>query len=107
MDDPQIWTLIGVFAAVMLGGMTLMTTLLTRTIRAETGRLDARFDAVDAKFDARFLAVDSRFEAMDAKFTSLRAEMNARFDATDVKLGHLDRDVAHLMNRAWGAPSSD
>ena len=71
MNDPQIWTLIGVFAAVMLGGMTLMTTLLGRTIRSEGDRV------------------------------------NARFDTVDVKIGHLDRDVAHLMHRAWGEPSAE
>ncbi len=89
MNDPQIWTLIGVFTAIMLGGMTLMTTQLSRTMRAEIGRLDGKFEAADAKLEA------------------LRAEMNARFDAMDVKLGHLDRDVAHLMRRAWGDPAPE
>ncbi|MFT4220981.1 MAG: hypothetical protein QM611_10730 [Microbacterium sp.] len=89
MNDPQIWTLIGVFTATMLGGMTLMTTLLSRT-------MSAKFEAVDAKFDS-----------MDAKFESLRSEMNARFDTMDVKLAHLDRDVTYLMRRAWGDPAAD
>lgn len=47
MTEPQVWPLIGVFAAIMLGGMTLMTTLLTRVVRSEIGRLEVKFDALD------------------------------------------------------------
>lgn len=71
MTEPQVWTLIGVFAALMLGGFTLSTGLLTRVIRSGFEAVDAKFDAVDAKFDA----------------------VNARLD-------HLDRDVSALMKRA-------
>ncbi|PZQ91981.1 MAG: hypothetical protein DI534_03315 [Leifsonia xyli] len=72
MNEPQIWTLIGVFAGVMLGGFTLSTGLLTRVIR-------------------------SGFEAVDAKF----AAVDARFEAVNARLDHLDRDVSALMRRAW------
>ena len=82
MNDPQIWTLIGVFTAIMLGGMTLMTTLLGRSI-------DAKLDAIRVEMVVRFDAV------------------NARFDATDAKIGHLDRDVSHLLRRAWGEPRAE
>jgi hypothetical protein len=76
MTEPQVWTLIGVFAAVMLGGMTLMTTLLTRTISA-------------------------KFDAADSRIESLRGEMNARFDTMDVKFSTLDKEVATLAERFW------
>jgi len=82
VNDPQIWTLIGVFTAIMLGGMTLMTTLLGRSI-------DAKLDAIRVEMVVRFDAV------------------NARFDATDAKIGHLDRDVSHLLRRAWGEPRAE
>lgn len=51
MNDPQIWTLIGVFAAVMLGGMTLMTTLINRAMAAGFAAVDAKFEAVYVKLD--------------------------------------------------------
>ncbi len=76
MTEPQVWTLIGVFAAVMLGGMTLMTTLLTRTISAKS-------------------------DAAESRIESLRVEMNARFDTMDVKFSTLDREVATLAERFW------
>jgi hypothetical protein len=82
VNEPQVWTLIGVFAAVMLGGLTLSTGLLTRVIRSG-------FEAIDAKFDA----VDARFEAV-----------NTKFDAVNARLDHLDRDVNALMKRAWERP---
>ena len=81
VNDPQIWTLIGVFAAVMLGGMTLTTTLLMRTMTA---------------------SIDGLRGEMNARFDGVRSEMNARFDTVDTKIEHLDRDVAALTRKVWG-----
>ncbi|MCT1396346.1 hypothetical protein M4D51_11480, partial [Microbacterium sp. p3-SID338] len=39
LNDPQVWTLIGIFVTTMLGGMTLMTTQFGRVLRAEIGGL--------------------------------------------------------------------
>lgn len=80
MNDPEIWTVIGVFAAAMLGGLTLVVTSLSRVIRAEVGGFRAE----------------------------LRAELsgvNSRLDATNTRLEHLDRDVQALTRRVWGAES--
>ena len=93
MNDPQVWTLIGVFAAIMLGGMTLMTTLITRA-------------TTNAISSVRSEVTSLRNE-MNAANTSLRNEMNARFDAVYAKIEHLDRDVNLLMRRAWGEPSPE
>ena len=40
MSEPQVWTLIGVFAASLFAVLTLLSTLFVRVIRAEIGRLD-------------------------------------------------------------------
>jgi len=73
----------------MLGGMTLMTTLLTRTFNAAIGGLrgemNARFEAVNTKFDAKFDAVN--------------AKVDARFDAVDHRFEVLDGDIAALTKR--------
>ncbi len=42
-----MWTLIGVFAASMVGGLTLVATTLSRVIRVEVSSLHARFDHLD------------------------------------------------------------
>lgn len=87
MNDPQVWTLIGVFAAVMLGGMTLMTTQLSRVIRAEVDRIDgtlsARIDGLDGTLSARIDNLDARL---------------GRIEST---VDDLDREVTNLATRFW------
>ncbi|MFT4030099.1 MAG: hypothetical protein QM675_09505 [Protaetiibacter sp.] len=90
MNDPQIWTVIGVFAAMMLGGFTMSTSLLARVVRVS-------IDGLEKKMDARFEAVDTRFMAVDARF----AAVDARLEAVNTRLDHLDRDVSALVRRAW------
>ena len=86
MDDPQVWTLLGVFAAVMLGGMTLMTTQLSRVIRAEIDRIDgtlsARIDRIDGTLSARIDGLDARLGRIETKVDDLDKELTnlaARF----------------------------
>ncbi len=87
MDDPQVWTLIGVFAAVMLGGMTLMTSQLSRVIRAEMDRIDgtlsARIDRIDGTLSAR---IDG---------------LGARLGRIETKVDDLDRELTNLATRFW------
>ncbi len=87
MNDPQVWTLIGVFAAVMLGGMTLMTTQLSRVIRAEVdrveGTLSAKIDRVEGTLSAR---IDG---------------LHARLDRIEIKVDDLDRELTNLATRFW------
>ena len=52
MPEPQAWVLIGAFAAGLFGMLTIVSTLFVRVVRAETGRLEARFDKSDTKLDA-------------------------------------------------------
>ena len=89
MNDPQVWTLIGVFTTIMLGGMTLMTTLINRTL------------------SNAIYGVEGKIQGLDAKIEGLRGEMNARFDTVNTKIEHLDRDVTTLMRRAWGEPTGE
>ncbi|HIE62723.1 MAG TPA: hypothetical protein EYQ02_14210 [Microbacterium sp.] len=82
MTEPQSWALIGVFTSIMLGGMTIMTTLLMRTVTASVNGLRG-------------------------EMTGLRGEMNARFDAMGTRIDHLDRDISALSRRVWGEPSGE
>ena len=82
MNDPQIWTLIGVFSAAVLGGLSLVVTLVTRT----TG---GQIAALGGQLTGEIRALDSRF--------------GARFDTVDVKFDVLDKEVAGLAKRVWGS----
>lgn len=71
LNDPQVWTLIGVFAAVVLGGMTLMTTQLSRVIRAEVARIDGTLSARIDGVDARLGRIESKVDDLDKELTNL------------------------------------
>jgi hypothetical protein len=94
LDTTQTWAMIGVFTAIMLGGMTLMTTLIMRSTTSA-------INGLRGEMNARFETVDMRFEAVNARFEPVEARFDARFDAMDAKFAHLDRDVNSLMRRAW------
>ena len=75
LTEPQVWVLIGVFAATMFGVVGVMTASFNRTInaaisgvRSEIGGLretmDARFDAMDAKFSGKFEVLDRDIQAL-------------------------------------------
>lgn len=87
--EPQSWVLIGIFATIMLGGLTLSTNLIMRAVTASISGVEGRIDGLDTKIE------------------SLRREMNARFDAMGIRIDHLDRDVAALSRRVWGEPSGE
>jgi hypothetical protein len=79
MNEPQVWTLIGVFAASLFAVMTLMSTMFVRVIRAEISGVRGEISGVRGEIDGLRTEMSLRFEAMEAKF-------ERRFD-------HLDRDV--------------
>ena len=78
MNDAQIWTLLGVFAAIMLGGMTLMTTLLTRTLNAAIGGVNSRIDGLEGN-------LNGRIDGVHARIDGLSGEMRASFTAVDAR----------------------
>ncbi len=52
MTEPQVWTLIGVFAAGLFGMLTLMSTMFIRIIRTEIRGIHHRLDRLDADVNA-------------------------------------------------------
>ncbi|MCB8045554.1 hypothetical protein JM654_19595 [Microbacterium oxydans] len=88
LNDPQVWTLIGVFAAVMLGGMTLMTTQLSRVIRAEVDRVEGTLSA--------------KIDRVEGSTLSARIDgLHARLDRIEIKVDDLDRELTNLATRFW------
>ncbi|WP_198411071.1 hypothetical protein [Microbacterium suaedae] len=131
MTEPQVWTLIGAFIGAMVALVTVMLAMTGRMfqgLRSELqtemragfdrleGVMNARFAAVDVRFekvestmDARFAQVESTMDArfaqvestMDARFAQVESTMDARFAKVEAKIDHLDRDVDGLTRRRF------
>jgi len=71
LNDPQVWTLIGVFAAVILGGMTLVTTQLSRLIRVEVDRVEGSLSTRIDGIDGRLGRIESKVDDLDTELTNL------------------------------------
>lgn len=102
MDDPQVWTLIGAFTTMMLGGMTLMTMQFSRVIRAEIGGLRGELSGDigglrgDLSGEIRELRGD-----LSGRLESLEGRLTGRIDALEHKVDSLDKEVANLATRFW------
>jgi hypothetical protein len=79
MTEPQVWTLISVFAAGMFGTITLVATLFLRNM--QNG-----FDSMRREFSSEFASVRMEFRS---EFASVRREISSVHGRID----HLDRDV--------------
>ncbi|WP_424937006.1 MULTISPECIES: hypothetical protein [Bacteria] len=86
MDERQSWTLIGVFAAAVLGGMALVTAQFNRVIRAELSGTRGEMHGMLGEVHTRIDAVDMRLARMEDK-------------ADD-----LDREMTNLAVRIWRSP---
>jgi hypothetical protein len=55
MNEPQVWTLIGVFAAGMFGMITIVTTMFTRVVRSEIHslRVELKGDIAELRGEIR------------------------------------------------------
>lgn len=84
MTEPQVWVLIGVFAAAFFALIGIVTTNFNRTM------------------SARFETMDARFETMEARFEAMRMGVDAKFDVINTKLENMDRDIQALSSRVFG-----
>jgi len=99
MNDAQIWTMIGAFTALMLGMMTVVSTLFIRVVRTEVGGLRNEMNAQIGGMNSQ---MDGLRNEMNAQIGGLRSEMNARFDAVNTRMDGLDRDVQAIVKRTFG-----
>ncbi|WP_417509170.1 hypothetical protein [Microbacterium sp.] len=51
MSEPQVWTLIGVFATGLFGMITLMSTMFVRIIKTEIGSIRTEIHGVHRRLD--------------------------------------------------------
>ena len=88
MTEPQVWVLIGVFAAAMFGMIGIVTSSFNRTLTAAISGVRTEISGVRTEISGLRDIMDARFDAVDAKF-------DAKFDV-------LDRDIQALSRQVFG-----
>ena len=88
LTEPQVWVLIGVFAASTFGMIGIVTSSFNRNLAAAIGGVRSEIGGVRSEIDGLRQAMDARFEALDVKFTS--------------KFEILDRDIQALSRHVFG-----
>lgn len=113
MTEPQVWTLIGVFAAALAGMITFTTQAMWRAL---TSRIDSLRDEMRAEFASMRTETAARFDSMRtetatrldsartetaARFDSVQTETAAQFESLRTQIAHLDRDVQAISRRVF------
>ncbi|MFT4259851.1 hypothetical protein [Microbacterium sp.] len=95
MTEPQVWTLIGVFAASLFGVLTVMSTMFVRILRTEIGGVRTELESVRTEMRTEFQSVRTE---MRAEIGGIRTEIGGIHS----RLDRLDADVNALMKHAFG-----
>ncbi|MFJ6532864.1 hypothetical protein [Microbacterium sp. NPDC091662] len=95
MTEPQVWTLIGVFAAGMFGTITLISTMFLRMMQNGFDGVRKEFEGVRTEFGNEFASARTEFRS---EFASVRTEIHAVHGRID----HLDRDVNAIYRHLFG-----
>ncbi|WP_166874909.1 hypothetical protein [Salinibacterium sp. ZJ450] len=101
-SEPQVWVLIGVFAAAIIGVLGVVTTSFNNTLRASLRQVNASIDGLRGVMGARFDEMDAKFEGLRADVNGMFAAIDIKVDSIDKRLDNLDRDVQTLTKRAFG-----
>ena len=88
LNEAQVWTTIGVLGATLVGTITLVVSLIMRTMRSEFGSVRSELGSMRSEFRA--------------ECDSIRTEMRTGFARVHDRLDHLDRDVNALMKHTFG-----
>ena len=92
VTEAQIWTIIGVLSATIVGMVTFGFTMLLRVLRAEIGGLRSEISGLRGEFGAEIGGLRGE----------LRAEMRGGFERIETRLDAMDRDVNALMKHTFG-----
>lgn len=77
MDEPQVWTLIGVFAAGMCGTITLVVTMFAHIMKTEFTSVRIEIASVRTEMTLGFEAVRTEFRAVHGRIDALDRDVNA------------------------------
>lgn len=95
MNEPQVWTAIGVFAAGMFGTITIVLTSFTHIMKTEFASVRKELGSVRTDLQTEIASVRTE---MRSEFASVRTEISAVHGRID----HLDRDVNAIYRHLFG-----
>lgn len=131
LNEPQMWTVIGVLAAALLGTITLITQMTMRVMNTHftsfRSEVAAEFRAVRSEFKAELGAVHSELKAelgavhselkaelgavktelgavhneLNTEIRSLRNETSTQFESVHTQIAHLDREVQEIRKHVF------
>ncbi|WP_200914497.1 MULTISPECIES: hypothetical protein [unclassified Aeromicrobium] len=99
VNEPQVWTLIGVFGTALFGMLTLMSTMFVRILRTEIGSLRTEMRTEIGSLRSE---MGTELRSVRGEIGSLRTEMQAEFASVRTEIKYLDRDVQALSRRVFG-----
>lgn len=67
MTEPQIWVLIGVFAAAIFSMIGIVTTSFNRTLSVSLARVDNRIDGLREVMEVKFDLLDRDIQALSRR----------------------------------------
>ena len=116
MNDPQIWTLIGVVATLIFASNRQLSTSIRREMaagfRTQEAKIDAFAGGLDAKIDSVAGGLDTKIDSvaasLDAKIDSVSAQLETKLDMGFMDVNHrldsLEADMrlikAHLIGQS-------
>jgi hypothetical protein len=91
LTDAQTWTVIGVLAAGFVGFMSVIVTLLNRTLSAELRGIRTELVGFRTEVELRFTAMERRMDGLER-----------RMDGLETRMDGLDRDVQAIAAKVFG-----
>ncbi|ALX65638.1 hypothetical protein [Microbacterium sp. XT11] len=98
MTEPQIWTMMSAFIALMFGQLTIVPTLFVRVARSEIGTVREEIGTVREEIGTVRAETRGGFGVVRGEIGVLRAETRAGF----ARIDGLDRDVQALVKHTFG-----
>lgn len=77
LSDMQIWAVIGVLAAGFVGFMSVIVTLLNRTLTAELRGIRTELAGFRSEVGLRFEAIERRMDGFEARMDGLDRDVQA------------------------------
>ena len=77
-------------------GLLAIAAVLTILLNVVNARIDAKFEAMNQRFDDLIQSMNQRFDAVDQRFVDLIQNTNQRFDAVDQRMDRMTDSIDAL-----------